>query len=78
MEKGINSEPGLNLGCGFFEFYGKTFLLRRHEMTPVKHKQRFNRSGEDTKENKNFVFSKFRIFVIDPLIQNPKSKIQNR
>ena len=34
-------------------------------MTPVKHKQRFNRAGENTKEKKNFVLSKFRAFVIN-------------
>jgi len=32
---------------------------RKHEMAPVKHQQRFNRAGENTKKTK-----KFRGFVI--------------
>jgi hypothetical protein len=40
---------------------------RKHEMTPVKQKKRFNRAGENTKKTKkSFVFSNFRVFVINP------------
>jgi len=35
-------------------------------MPPVKHKQRFNWAGENTKEKKNFVFPNFLAFVINP------------
>jgi len=40
-----------------FAFYEKTFLSRKHEITPVKQKKRFNRAVENTKEKKNFVLS---------------------
>ena len=35
------------------------------------------RNDESSKEEKKFVFSNFRVFVINPLIQNPISKIYN-
>jgi hypothetical protein len=38
-------------------------------MTPVKHKKRFNRAGENAKKTaKNFVFFNFGVFVINPFL----------
>jgi hypothetical protein len=38
-------------------------------MTPVKHKKRFNRAGENAKKSeKNFAFFNFRVFVINEFL----------
>ena len=46
-------------------------------MTPVKPEMRFNGAGENTKKAKNFVFSYFLVFAINPPQADHKMQSNN-